>query len=78
MNIDTTPIRGQLIASLEKKDYTWFFTLSGGDGVSADNENHRRCQQLCQQWSSTRVRNGLVELRRIVLEKAQERPNSIR
>ena len=34
MKIDTTPLRGQFIVSLEKKDFTWFFSFSGSDVIA--------------------------------------------
>ncbi len=36
MKIDTTPLRGQFIASIEKKDFTWFFNFSGNDVIATE------------------------------------------
>ena len=36
MKLDPTPLHGQSILSIEKKDYTWFFRFSGGDVLATE------------------------------------------
>ena len=36
MTIDSTPLIGQSVVSIENKDHSWFVTLSGGDSIATE------------------------------------------
>ena len=36
MTFDTSPLLGQSVVSITKRDYSWYVTLSGGDSIDID------------------------------------------